>query len=179
MTKVSVLEQLEGFVISDEVLAPKANIVIEYFGENPFRIYPRISTLMQNIFKARGESVYEDDFRWDITGDPRQFFFLFRCERGIDGRTRYVIILKAFGRQPADPKDKNGKMLVEIKGYVVTRYPIKKRYQRAIFWPFIYFYHWAFYNKIRRRYIEFTKERIEELETELRKILELPLIKEI
>ena len=172
---VSVLKDMKGFVISDEILAPKTNIVLEYFGEDPFRVYSRIPRLMQEIFHARGESIYEDDFRWDITSDPRQFFFIFRVERGVDGRTKYVVILKAFGRQPSDPASKNGKMLVEIKGYLVTIYPIKKKYQRALFWPFIYLYHWAFYNKIRRRYLEIYKGYIEELETELRKILGLPI----
>jgi len=165
-------EPLRGFVYEDDVLAPKGAEVIEYYGPNPFAIYPKLKGLLQVIFHARGQHVFETQFRWDITSDPRQFFVLMHLERGLDNFTRLFVHLRIFGGQPTDPS-KNGRLMVEISGRILTQYPAGTVWQKIIVGPFIWAYHHLIYNNVRRRYIRIGKEGIERLQKEIRSTLSL------
>ena len=161
-----------AYVIQDEVLAPKGAEIIEYYGPDPFRIYSKIGGLLQDIFQARGLHIFEDEFRWNTTTDPRPFFFIIRLEKGIDKFTDGIVKLKVFGAQPSDPT-KNGRLLIEIAGVIKTTYPVKTWWHRLIIEPFIWIYHHAIYNKVRREYIRIYKQGIERLQAELRAMLGL------
>jgi len=160
------------YAITDDVLAPKGVITIEYYGKNPFSIYPRISRNLQVIFHARGKDIFEDEFRWDVTADPNPFFIKVHLDKGLDKWTTMYIRLKIFGTQPTNP-NKDGKMVLEISGDLITRYPTGTAWQKAIVTPFVWLYHHLIYNNIRRRYLKIGLEGIEKLETEFRSILGL------
>ena len=161
-----------SFEIVDDFNVPKEVTSVSYFGPDPFRIYTRISPLLQIIFQAKGENVYEDDFRWDNAGDPQSFYFRFRLERGLDKWTTAVFIIRVYGHQPKDPTDPKGRMTVEFMGTLRTRYPVGSGwFSKAFFLPFLYLYHYLSYNQIRRRYLLMYNTRIEKFMNELRSIL--------
>lgn len=155
------------FVIEDDVLAPKGKIVVEYRGPNPFAFYPRISGLLQTLFQARGVHYFEDDFRWDISSDPRQFLLRMHLDRPLDKFTHGLVHLKIIGEQPSDPK-KTGAMFVEISGAINTGFPAETPFQKLVVLPFLWLYNIMLYNKIRRQYLRFYKAGLEKLEAELR-----------
>lgn len=156
-----------AFVIEDDILAPREDIEIKYNGPNPFAIYEKIPKLLQTIFKARGVHYYEDEFRWDVTGDPRVFHIKMHLDKGIDRRTRGVVRIKLDGDQPVDPK-KPGAIKIKIKGKIITSFPIETIFQRIFIKPFIWLYFHLIYINIRRKYIEIYKKGVEELESEIR-----------
>ena len=162
--------------IFDDVLAPKGAIVYEYYGKNPFAIYPGLGRKMQEAFHARGLHIFEDDFRWDLTDDPRPFFFIIRMARGMDRFSEATICVKAYGMQPTDPT-KTGRLVIEIYGWIETNffsgYPPRplSALQKIFLEPFAWIYHHAIYYKVRRQYIHFLQEGIEQLEAYLRGVL--------
>lgn len=160
------------FIIRDDLLAPKGPIILTYKGPNPFGMYKILSDTLQLIFQIKGKDIYEPDFRWDITSDPRKFFFIVFCQKGFDKFSKMNVTLKCEGKQPTDIT-KSGEIVIEIKGGLETKYPSESMIQRTVLKPFIYFYHWTIYNNIRRQYIEFSKRGIEQLESEIRSVFNL------
>jgi len=158
---------MADFVVIDDILAPKGKIVVEYRGPNPFAFYPKISGLMQSIFQARGVHYFEDEFRWDVSSDPRQFLLRMHLAKGFDRFSEGRVDLKIIGEQPSDPK-KTGAIFVEIGSTIVTRYPASTPLQKLVVLPFLIIYHWVYYNKIRRQYILRYKSGVERLEAEIR-----------
>jgi len=63
-----------SYKIAEEVLVPAGAISIEFKGKNPFRIYHKLGGMLQTIFHGRGKNIFERSFKWDITGDPIDFF---------------------------------------------------------------------------------------------------------
>jgi hypothetical protein len=167
---------VEFYQIYDDVLSPEDKIKIDYKGPNPFRIYGMLPVLLQVIFHGRGKNVFEDSFKWDITSEPREFYFLMRfSDIKFDKFTTYEIILKTFGRQPSDPNSPNGMLLMEIKGTITTKYKFGNVFEKAIALPFVWLYHLLIYSNVRRRYIQILKERIYQLTDEIRKELGVTL----
>jgi len=159
------------FEIVDDFNVPKEVTSITYFGPDPFRIYTRISPLLQIIFQGKGEDVYEDDFRWDM-GDPQSFYFRFALRKSLDKWTGTNFVIRVYGHQPKDPAAPNGRMTVEFLGTLRTSYPVGSDWMsKAFFIPFLYAYHYLMYSQIRRRYLLMYKTRIERFMNELRVIL--------
>lgn len=162
------------FEIADDLNIPKEVKSINYFGPDPFRIYSRISPLLQIIFQSKGEDVYEDDFRWDTFkgNDLHNFYFRFYLEKRLDKWTVIRFIIRVYGHQPKDQAAPNGRMLIETLGNMRTVYPVgSDMISKAFFLPFLYLYHYFMYNQIRRRYLLWTATRIERFMNELRAIL--------
>jgi len=166
------------FVINDDILAPKPKIVVEYRGPNPFAIYPRIGGLLQGIFQARGVNYFEDDFRWDVTSDPRQFLLRMHLEKGFDKFSEGRVDLKIIGHQPLDPK-KNGAIFIEISANIKTKYPSSTPFQKLIVLPFMFLYHYVYYNRIRRQYMRRYRVGVEKLEAEIRSTFNLMMREKI
>lgn len=156
-----------AYVIEDDILAPKGAIVIEYRGSNPFAIYPRVADLLMTIFEAKGLHIFEDDFRWDVTSDPRPFFIRIHLDKGLDKFTRGIVSVRLQGKQPTDPK-KSGSVEILIGGRITTSYPIETIFQKIVIKPFVWLYHSLIYDNIRRKYIQIYKAGIERLEAEIR-----------
>ena len=158
-----------GYKIFDYVLAPEDKVKIEYTGTNPFRIYGMLPKMLQNIFHGRGKNVFERQFKWDITSDPREFFFyLMYGDHKLDRFTTFEIKLKAFGMQPSDPNDPNGKLYIEIKGEITTNYKFKSKWEQIIGMPFVWMYHKLIYQDTRRRHIQILREQIYKLTDAIR-----------
>jgi hypothetical protein len=159
-----------AFRVVDDVLAPKGALVYEYYGKDPFSVYFGLSSVLQSIFHVRGKDIFEDQFRWDTTADPRPFFFIVKTNKGLDRFTDGWVQLKVFGAQPTDPT-KDGKLMLEISGWIETNFfgmgPLTGL-QKLIVQPFVWIYSHVLYNKTRRNYIHFMQEGIEQLEEHLK-----------
>jgi hypothetical protein len=159
-----------AFKMVDDVLAPKGALVYEYYGKDPFSLYFGIGSVLQSIFHLRGKDIFEDQFRWDITADPRPFFFIVRANKGMDRFTEGNVQIKVFGAQPTDPS-KDGKLMVEISSWIETQFfgsgPLTGL-QRLFVQPFVWIYNHVLYYKTRRNYIHFFQEGIEQLEEHIK-----------
>jgi len=164
-----------AFRMVDDVLAPKGALVYEYYGKNPFSIYFGLGGILQSIFHVRGKDIFEDEFRWDTTADPRPFFFVIRVGKGVDRFTDGFVKIKVFGAQPTNPT-KEGKMLIEIASWIESDFfgPLTGL-QRLIIQPFVWIYNHTLYYKVRRQHIHFFQEGIEQLQEHLREKLGLDI----
>ena len=172
----------DSFQIIDDVLAPNDKLIIEYKGPNPFRVYGPIPRLLQVIFHGRGKNVFEDKFKWDVTGDPRDFYFIIRWDDDrFDNFTRPLVTVMGLGKQPSDPSNPNGALYMELKARLITEYkfrrvnPVFDAIEKAVAPTFIWLYHRMLYSTVRRRYMQIMKERVYRLTAELRKELGVTL----
>jgi hypothetical protein len=132
--------------------------------------------LLQVVFHGRGKNVFEYKFKWDVTGDPRDFYFVLRYEDiKFDRFTLYNITITAIGKQPSDPNNPEGMLYMEIKGRIETEYKFKSLPEKAVAMPFIWLYHRLLYNNVRRRYMQILKERIYKVDDAVRKELGITL----
>jgi hypothetical protein len=94
-------------------------------------------------------------------------------KRSMDRYTTVSVFLKMQGAQPVDIK-KPGNIKIEITGTLETSYPVKSLLGEILLKPLLYIYHLIFYNKTRRRYLEFSRRSVERLGTEIRSMLKIP-----
>ncbi|MFH1623144.1 MAG: hypothetical protein ABIA12_01335 [Candidatus Aenigmatarchaeota archaeon] len=172
----------ESFKIIDDVLTPIDKLMLEYKGPNPFKVYGAIPKLMQIIFHGRGKNVFEDKFKWDITSDPRDFYFLFTWDDDkFDRFSKPKFTILGLGKQPSDPNNPNGALYMELKGRLETEYKFKRMnpvlgaIERSATPTFVWMYHRLIYSAVRRRYIQIMKERIYKISDAIRKELGVTL----
>lgn len=159
------------FIVEDDILAPRGDITVGYRGYNPLEIYEKIRDFMLTIFHARGVDYFEDFFQWDVTVDPAMLYVRIHIDRKIDKFTRAYVYIVIHGKQ--SKASKQGWVNIKISGKITTVYPTETVLQKAMFWPFLYIYHYVMYNNIRRKYIGIYKKWIEELEREIRSTFNL------
>lgn len=162
------------YVIRDDALAPKGAKIIDFSGPNPIKAYKASNWLLRRIFEAKGTNMYEPTFQWDFSEDPRSFLVIVFVKRDFDKFTGLKVQIKIQGKQPSDP-NKPGNAKIELSGFIETKYPTESLFAKLFFFPFLYLYHIAIYNKTRRQYIEYLRRGIDELENELREILKIPV----
>lgn len=160
-------------VIRDEIPAPREFIQIEYRGPNPLKVYHALNQLLRTLWEIKGTQLYEPDFRWDITTDPRPFFIQVFAERKMDKFTEWRVDIKMQGSQPTDPT-KDGVLRIEIHGWITTEFKTDSPLNKILFPIFYWPYHVAYYAPRRRKYIEWHRRRIDKLADEIRTILEIP-----
>lgn len=164
---------MSSYIIQDDVLAPRHELIIEYTGPNPFGIYPQIDPLMRLIFEAKGTHMFEPKFQWDTTEDPRPFFIQTYVQKAFDRFTKFKVAITLQGKQPTD-KTKSGKMTLVISGRLFTEFNTDNPVTKIFFTPFFYLYSIAYYNKIRRQYIQWVRDNIYKLENQIRDRLNIP-----
>ena len=172
---------IESFTIVDDVLSPNDKLTIEFKGPNPFKLYGKVNALMQVIFHGRGKNVSEEKFKWDITSDPRDFYFFFKwIDDRFDKFTRPEYSILGLGRQPSDPNAPNGALYIEIKAKLTTEYKFGPKdrevtsVEKAVATSFIWMYHRLLYSAVRRRYLQIMKERTYKFAEAIRKELGIP-----
>lgn len=167
------MAQFLANVIRDEIPAPREFIQLEYRGPNPIGVYHKLDQLLRQIWEVKGTNMFEPDFRWDITTDPRPFFIQLFVQKGMDQFTTFRVDVKMQGSQPTDPA-KDGVLRLEIHGFIETKFntdnPLNKVLFPIFFWPFMVTY----YAPRRRRYLEWHRRRIDRLTDEIRGILKIP-----
>ncbi len=159
--------------LEDDCLAPTGSIRIDYEGPNPFLAYQKAGDILRKIFQVETADYWERDFRWDITSDPRDFFVRIFVNKGLDAKTKILTEVVIQGKQPSDPS-KNGKVAIIISARLVTEYKMETVIQKSPFYKFfLWIYHRAFYNGVRRKYINLCQDLISRASNELRAVLKI------
>jgi hypothetical protein len=160
--------------LEDDCLAPTAKIKIEFKGKNPFSAYKTAKDFFKTVFGVGGSKIFERDFRWDITSDPRYFFIRYFVKKPIDMRS-YVLTEVIFeGHQPSNP-EKEGDVTITINGRLITEYERKTAFQKLpLYKALIWIYNFIFYNKVRRNYLKLCQDWLYKLEREFKTLLSMP-----
>jgi hypothetical protein len=151
-------------IMEDDCLAPAEKIELEYAGPNPFKAYLITKRTLQQVFEIKTKDIWEREFRWDYTGDPRGFFIRIFARKKMDKNTYVFSEIIFQGKQPTDPK-KPGSLKMKIGGYVKTTFPQDTIFQKTLYRMFIWIYHRLIYFKQRRYYLDYCKERLEKLKS--------------
>ncbi len=147
----------------DDCLAPHPRLKVDYVGKNPFKVYQVARNLLRKTLEVETIDLWERDFRWDISSDPRMFFCRIYVDKGIDARSRAFIEVTIQGTQPSDP-NKEGRVTIYIGGRLRTVWEMNTAFQRSpIYKAFLWLYHKIFYEKVRRGYLRLCARWIEEL----------------
>jgi len=158
----------------DDCLAPEARLKVDYTGPNPFKAYQIARELLRKILEVEVIDLWERDFRWDVTSDPRMFFCRIYVDKGIDARSRAFIEVTIQGLQPSDPT-KDGKVTIYVGGRLRTLWNLESAFQRLpIYKGIIWVYHKMFYQNVRRGYLKICAKWIEDLWREFRDVLSIP-----
>jgi len=173
--------------IEDDCLAPGNKYRVEYVGPNPFKVSNMIKELLRRVIEVETKDVWERDFRWDVTGDPRGFFNRWYVFKTRDAYTRVFFEITFQGLQPADPT-KDGKLVILLGGRVRTNFPLNTAFKRSPLYSgrtklagiaeiggLLWLWNRIFYNDIRRQHIRWCNYKIDILWRELRAALKLPV----
>lgn len=151
--------------ISDDLLAPSSKYVTKFQGQNPFSVVKMLPRTVKNILHISSKDFWEEDIRWDITEDPREFFAILKSRKAMDKWS--TINLKFTIRGHQSSKDGSGDLEIEVEGTLDTEYNYTNFIQRALWWA----YNRMFYYKQRRMYIDegadFCKQIREAIQTTL------------
>jgi hypothetical protein len=118
--------------------------------------------------------MWERDFRWDNSGDPRTFYMRMYFNKGIDQHTTMFIEITIQGEQPADEK-KNGKFTVLVGGRLRTEYELDTAFKNSpIYKGWRWLYNMYFYGEIRRKYLTLCSELINKIVDEIKEMYSIP-----
>jgi len=157
------------WVLEDDCLAPTAKMTIKYTGPNPMKLFKNVRPMLERIFDVSAKDIWERDYRWDTTEEPRSFFIRLYVDKGLDQRSGLLIEIIFQGKQPSDPL-KEGSMTVTINGRLKTEFEIRLPMYKTIWW----FYSYFFYGKVRRGYLKLCNDWLERLWREFRTFLNMP-----
>ncbi|MAH43039.1 hypothetical protein CL614_04945 [archaeon] len=151
--------------ISDDLLAPASKYVVKFQGNKPFAAIDMLQGVVKNILHVSSKDFWEEDIRWDINTEPREFFTILKARKKMDKWSMINLKFTAIGDQSS--KDGVGKLTIEIEGTLDTEYSYSNFIQRGTWWSF----NRMFYYKQRRMYIDegadFTKKIKEEVQRKL------------
>src|SRR3972149_11282947 len=106
---------MPNLIIQDDCFAPYGKMELKYKGPNPFDVYRKTTPIVMEIFEREEKDVWERDFRWDTTDDPRSFFVRMIANKGFDLHSTIRVELVFQGKQPSDPT-KEGQMTIGFYG---------------------------------------------------------------
>jgi hypothetical protein len=157
------------WILEDDCLAPTAKMQIKYTGPNPMKLFKSVRPMLERIFDVSGKDIWERDYRWDTTAEPRSFFIRLYVKKGLDQRSDLLIEIIFQGEQPSDPT-KEGNMTVTINGRLTTKFEINLPIYKTMWW----FYNKIFYNKVRRGYLKLCNDWLDRTWREFRTFLNMP-----
>ncbi len=146
-------------VFTPEYLKP---IVLTVY--NPARIFKEIKELLITVWRKTSPDFYEDIIKWDVSGDPTDFWGTWRIRDVKDARTTVWSIVTVQGTQ--SQKDKNGTITIWLRGNLITTIPYETPIDKSIAWLYVK----MFYAERRRRYLVKSREHFQILENELRRM---------
>lgn len=162
------------WTFEDDCLAPQGRIKIEYRGKNPFGLILKTKGILQKIFEVETKDYWERDFRWDTTGDPRSFYVRIYVNKGIDSRSKIFTEVVFQGLQPTDPS-KDGTLIIFIGAKLLTEFTFSTPIQKTFLYRgIVKMYNFAFYNRVRKGYIDLCNDWLTRLNREFRNNLNLP-----
>jgi len=137
-------------VFDDDCLTPEKTIRIDFKGPNPFRFYGEIIGIIRDVLEIRRLNIYEREFRWEIGGDPRPFFYRVFARKPYDQFTNAFFEFVFQGKQPLDVT-KDGEMVIFMSPKLKTEFPQSTAWQKSsIYKSLRWVYLRVFYNDARR-----------------------------
>jgi hypothetical protein len=159
------------WILEDDCLVPERVLRIDFKGPNPFKLYGAVPQFLRSIFDVRGKDVYEKEFRWDNTGDPRDFFSRFVVRKGYDMWSVVWAEVTMQGKQPSDP-NKDGEVFILLTGKLLTRSPENTPWARTGVYKSIRWLSFrTLYNDVRKNMMEECRIKINDLKRSLEKTL--------
>jgi hypothetical protein len=160
------------WILEDDCL--REEVRLEYTGINPIAIYKASADIFKKILRVGGSDIWERDFRWDSTEEPRKFFVRITVKKKRDERTKIFVDLTFQGTQPSDPT-KEGSLEIKIRGRLRTEYSLESAFKRSLFYKaLLWLYEKVLYDWIRASYIKDCTEAVGKLVSEYRAQLGLP-----
>ncbi len=143
-------------IMQDNCWDPQPVLKWEYRGPNPHLAYTKIREMFRTIFNvSETERVQEKDFVWDRKGKREDFFVSWEISKDLD-RFSYAyfrINMKGFAEETDSGKE--GKLSIELDGYLRTEYPQDTFWERSIFYEIArVFWHKVLYQEKRLEYAD-------------------------
>jgi len=165
--------------MQDDCFAPYGKMELKFRGPNPFGLYQKATGMIMKIFELEEKDVWERDFRWDTTTDPRTFFVRIIANKGLDLPSKLRVEIVFQGRQPSDPT-KEGQITLGFYGRLQTEFPLDTFFrQLPIYQGFLRLYNFLFYNSVRRNYLKLCREYTQRLMAAFRELMKAPGFEEI
>ncbi len=159
--------------LEDDCISKSAKLTLNYAGPNPLNVYNKIRTILMRTIGVKREHIWERDFRWDITADPRGFFIRMYVNKKMDARTAILFELIFQGKQPVDP-NKNGTLTMGINARIYTDYSLDSTFQQSVFYrSLLRVWYMLFYNEVRRGMLDECGKLIDEVLMKVRSELGL------
>ena len=137
----------------EDILAPANVLRIEYVGKDPFWVCTAAMKMLKETLKIQTKDLREDDIRWDITCDPREFYGIWRAKRGEDRWTATWVKITAHG---FIGKDYMGNVRIKLEGWLQTKFRYATSFSRWLWVLFNYFFYW----RQRRTYLDKSRDDI-------------------
>ncbi len=152
--------------ITSDLLGPENKKSIEYSGYHVSRILKSMSEILKNSLKVEGADIFEEKLKWDVSGDPIEFYASIRAKNGMDSHSTVWIKVVIQGTQ--NKKDRMGNVKITLKGSLETEFSVNY-FTKSI----VSLYNYFFYSNKRREYIEEGRMYIERVENEIRSMFNL------
>lgn len=137
----------------EDILAPANVVVIDYAGKEPFWLCTTARNMMRDTLKLSSKDMREDDIRWDVTGEMREFFGVWRAKRAEDRWTATWVKVRVHG---FINKERMGNVKVKLEGWLQTKFKWSTPVSHWLWILFNYFFYW----RQRRTYIDKSKDDI-------------------
>ncbi|MCD6557510.1 MAG: hypothetical protein J7K31_00555 [Candidatus Aenigmarchaeota archaeon] len=134
--------------IQDFVLAPDEKILLIFKGKDPYKMVETMKLNIKNIYQVPGKDIKTLNFKWDNTGEVREFFVKWIISPKKDKWTKAYVPFIIQGTVNA--KTGLGDFTFIMFPWITTIYTYTNALQKALWW----FYNRYFYYKQRRAYIE-------------------------
>jgi len=143
---------LNELKMTDEVLAPKASIKINYDGPTPSAAINIIKTLGKKYFRVPSKFWYEDEFTFVDIGSKVELYAEWNARTKFDRYTKYRfrLIYHMF----EDKKTKKGNFYLTIRPTIETKFSYRNVLERLFYLIFMK----MFYYKQRRNYMDELKK---------------------
>lgn len=158
----------EEFVIVTDVLAPAYIKTIELTGIHLSKILKEVPGILQDVLRVESKDIYEDQIKWDVSGEPVEYYGAWRGIEGKDRLTTNCGIVVVHGKQFS--KDKNGNITVWIRGNLSTKYETPTAFHKFLGWLWFK----IFYADRRQKYLVEAKEKLDIIEATIRESLGAP-----
>ncbi|MFH1420483.1 MAG: hypothetical protein ABIG30_00785 [Candidatus Aenigmatarchaeota archaeon] len=138
--------------MEDDLLAPASKYIIKFKGYHPFAAVDMLPDLVKGILHVSSKDFWEEEMRWDINEEPREFFIILKSKKQQDRWSMYDLKFTIRGHQ--SDKDFMGDIEMEIEGVLRTQYVYSNFIQRGLWWM----YNYLFYYRQRRMYLDTGKD---------------------
>ena len=144
--------------IKQDVLAPEYQKILKFSGYHPSELLKIVPNLLLDIYKQQSPALFEDQMKWDASGDPVMFFVIWRLKDAKDKRTKVMTQVAMEGFQSS--KDLSGRVTVAIRSWIETDATYNNALERSMVW----FLDKLFYKRHRFQYIDEAKRNVIRLE---------------